>query len=72
MISARGEVDGAPLLLLGLSKLNIERLMAGKPIKLNGNAVGFNGEIIIMYGETEEAMKLALSPAIDKDTVIRE
>jgi hypothetical protein len=44
--------DGS--MLLGLSKMNIERLMEGKPIKFEGKDVGHPGDIIIMYGETEE------------------
>jgi hypothetical protein len=45
------------LLLLGLSKTNIERLQAKQPIHFCGEGVGLpNLDVAIMFGETEQAM----------------
>ena len=48
--------EGTSGILLGLSKKNVAKLMAGEPIYVKGNdgesAWPFN--MIIMYGETEE------------------
>jgi hypothetical protein len=42
--------------LLGLSFMNVEKLKQGKPIKFDGRSFGFPGDVIIVYGETEEAI----------------
>lgn len=48
---------GGTLLGLGLSKKNIEKLMQGLPIKINGSDINLpNIEVFIMYGETEQKM----------------
>jgi hypothetical protein len=44
--------DGS--MLLGLSKMNVERLVEGKPIMFDGKQFGWPSRVIIMYGETEE------------------
>lgn len=54
MIKASGEIDGRPFLILGLSHENITRLMAGKPIAFEGEQYGCAGEVVIMYGKTED------------------
>lgn len=57
MIKARGTNEkGKPLLLLGLSFGNIERLMDDKPIRFDGTPYGFQGEIMIMAGKDEQAI----------------
>jgi hypothetical protein len=46
------------MLILGLSKLNVERLQEGKPILFDATDFGFPGKSIsIIYGVTEEAIK---------------
>ncbi len=59
MIKARGE----RFALIGLSRGNIERLMAGKPIFTSGEELGFSGKIAIVFGETEEAIVQELKDA---------
>jgi len=60
MIKAGGDIGGRKLMLLGLSTLNLQRLQEGKPIKFAGEPFGFAGEVVIVWGETEEAIALEL------------
>lgn len=51
--------DGTKLLIIGLSKLNVQKLKEGKPAKIsladvNQTDLSRIGEIVIMYGETEK------------------
>jgi hypothetical protein len=43
-------------LLLGLSAMNIAKLKEGLPIVFDGRPFGLASDVIIMYGETEEAI----------------
>ncbi|HZN77976.1 MAG TPA: hypothetical protein VFC00_40715 [Micromonosporaceae bacterium] len=56
VIKARGIVGGRRLLLLGLSGENVTRLMAGEPIRFDGAPYGFDGQVVIVGGRTEEAI----------------
>lgn len=49
--------DGRPLLLIGLSTMNIARLHAKQPMAFDAKEFGFDGRIVIMAGDTEEAIK---------------
>jgi hypothetical protein len=66
--------DKAQLLVLGLSRLNIERLMNGRPISIergtHGIAVPANLKIMIFFGEDEASMKAMMAPLIGPDTVV--
>lgn len=44
------------LVVLGLSRTNIERLQRGMPILFEGSEVNLPGRIAIMFGETELAI----------------
>jgi hypothetical protein len=60
MIIARAIGDGTELLLLGISRRNIEELQAGRPIRLttetHGAGIPLGWTIAIIYGETEAAI----------------
>lgn len=67
MIIARGHLDGdaaTEFLMLGLSRENITRLIAGQPIVVkkatHGDGVPAGWEIVILFGETELEMKQSL------------
>lgn len=62
MIKFRGEEKGNPLIGIGLSRKNCERLLAGDPIKFNLREVGLehNIEVIVFGGETEQSMAAML------------
>jgi hypothetical protein len=48
-------------LIFGVSALNVERLMEGKPIVINLTDLGLpKGRVMIFYGKTEEDMKREL------------
>jgi len=64
------------LLLIGLSRGNVERLLGGQPIRIrrevHGKAVPEDWEIVLFFGETEQAMAddLRAVGAIQLDTEI--
>lgn len=43
--------DGKKLIGLGIDEENVSRLRDGKPIVVNGEPFGFDGEILIFYGK---------------------
>jgi hypothetical protein len=49
--------------ILGLSKENITRLVAGSPMKFDARPLGFPGTISIVYVETELAILHELQEA---------
>ena len=48
--------DGGKVLFLGISRRNVELLMADRPIKVIGKEVGCDHDIYVFFGETEQAM----------------
>lgn len=57
MLKARSGDD----LVFGLSALNVERLMEGKPISIDLRDLGLpKGRVMIFYGKTESDMKADL------------
>lgn len=66
MMVGRGTSDGE-WLLLGLSRENINRLLAGEPIRLHasthGEGIPKDWTISIVFGETELEMKKMLERA---------
>lgn len=73
MIKATGRTpDGDTVLILGLSRLNTERLLDGKPIKVDGLDVGLPGiQVVLVGGETEQAIgdDMQKHGLITKDTL---
>lgn len=63
MIKATGRIgDGDALLLLGLSRRNVERLLAGQPMKIYGQDVGMPGLVVVIVGgDTEESIQAELT-----------
>lgn len=54
MIKAFGRTsDGRPLLILGLSRANMERLLDNQPIRFAADPLGVVCEVLILGGETE-------------------
>ena len=56
MIKAVREMNGRPLLILGLSGENMTRLMADEPIKFDARQLGLDIEVLIVGGRTEDAI----------------
>jgi hypothetical protein len=67
MIIARGSSNGGELLILGLSHGNINRLLAGQPMRMtrqtHGDGVPDGWTIVIMAGESEQALEQVLRQA---------
>jgi hypothetical protein len=57
--------DGKRTIILGLSDGNITKLKAGQPIPIDLTTFGLSGELLIMYGETEQAIVDELSEFVD-------
>ncbi len=69
MIKARA----GSLVLLGLSRANVERLMNDQPIRFDGAELGLPGFVfVIMGGETEQAIAdvLRSNGLVDEQTVV--
>jgi len=64
MIKARGKTqDGRDIIILGLSRENVNKLLEDQPIWVDTEAMGIPGgmHIAILGGETEEAIHADLS-----------
>lgn len=48
--------DGSPIILLGLSRTNVDRLMTDQPIRFDLKEVGLEGEMIIVGGNDERSI----------------
>jgi hypothetical protein len=46
--------EGRPVLLLGLSEGNLTLLREGKPILVDLLPFGMDGQVILIYGKTED------------------
>jgi hypothetical protein len=60
MIIARATREGREVLILGLSHQNLARIMAGQPLHIHKSVhpgVPDGWEIVLISGETEEAMQ---------------
>jgi hypothetical protein len=45
-----------PLIVFGLSKMNIQKLQEGHPMKFSLADIGMSGEVFIFTGDTEASM----------------
>lgn len=72
MVKFTADLSGRTLIGLGLSAANIERLREGKPIHINLEELNlpWHGEIMIMFGETEQAIADELQEFIGPETVV--
>jgi hypothetical protein len=60
---AKGK-DGQPVVILGLSEGNLGELRKKKPILVDLEPFGIKGQVVIMWGETEEAITQELAQHI--------
>ena len=61
------------VVVIGLSRMNVERLMGGMPIRFAGEGVGIPGKVFVIFaGETEPEMVAELKKfgLIDADTKV--
>lgn len=57
-----------PLVGLGVSRENIRRLTAGRPILVQMKELGGQGDIMIFFGEDEEDLKRQIEPMMGPKT----
>ena len=74
MIKFTGDLKGGGRLIgLGLSRSNCERLLDHKPINIDMRqdlALPWNGKIVLLADETEQALTDSLRDFIDEDTIM--
>jgi hypothetical protein len=74
MIKALGSQNGRPVLLLGLSFMNLDLLREDKPIVIHKEDFGPHEsvpfDIVIFAGETEQSMADALKPSFTDDVKV--
>lgn len=75
MLIARATTPaGNDLLIIGLSKVNRERLEAGQPIDIStlshGTTIPRTLHLVIFAGDTEDSMQHELQGLIGRNTVI--
>lgn len=74
MITARATSDdGKQIVILGVSRENIRRLLDGQPIRVMAEThPGFieNLVLCILFGETERDIAMALKPLITESTKV--
>jgi len=62
--------DNDSILLLGISKENVNSLREGKPIHIKGDELGIGNDVLLVYGETEDQLYKDLQPYILPETRI--
>lgn len=48
-------VRGRPIVILGLSAVNVERMRADEPILVDGDEIGIDVDIVVFGGRGDEA-----------------
>jgi hypothetical protein len=56
---------GRAIIGIGISEGNVQRLKEGKPIHIHADDMGFAGEIVIFYGETEDLLAKQLRETME-------
>jgi hypothetical protein len=73
VIKMSGTKGDRRMILLGLSEGNLMRLREKKPIVINGEEMNLPGlDIIICWGETEDALAKELAPMLGPETRVRD
>jgi len=74
MIKFTGDsVDGKRKVLgIGLSDGNLRLLREGKPIMMWAEEMGISHDVVIFWGETDEALAKSVSDGIGPQTVVHD
>jgi hypothetical protein len=73
MIKATGNINGRPVIMLGLSRANLNKFMnemGDTYILIKREQIGIEHDIMIFSGETEQAMAEMMKGGIGPDTLI--
>lgn len=60
------------LIILGISEENVINLKKGMPIKIDGQEMGLEGDILIFYAPTTGDLIKTIQPMITKATTIHD
>ena len=70
MIKVRGHRDdGTPFFVFGITKMNVERMKAGDPIRIDNGIVKEKGTTIIAYGTRPFGVELPANIALPIDVL---
>ncbi len=72
MIKFRGEGKNGPVIGLGLSQANVERMTAGQPVHVSLPELGLEGDIIIFYGKNEDELQQSVQVMIGPHTKVKD
>lgn len=72
MIKLVGQIDGRPIVLLGLSENNLKKLREGLPIHIFGKEMEVAVDIVIFAGKDETDLTKMVQPLLDKATVVQD
>ena len=72
MIKARLESTFGPVMLIGLSRANCERLLKGEPILFDAAQIGFPSMLVaVVAGETEDEIAKTWAGGAASDALAR-
>jgi hypothetical protein len=71
-LSAANPKTGRDMLVIGLSEGNLQRMREGKPVHIHGEEWGQKFDLMIFWGETEQAMVKMVEPFIGPETIMRD
>jgi len=52
-------------IILGLSAMNLKKLQENCPILFDGEPLGFEGRVVILYGQTEDEIAAMIRRGLD-------
>lgn len=70
MIKAKGERDGRPIVVFGLSYQNLNRLRQDQPILVNGDELDLPHDVLIFAGPTEQWLADQIIPKLTGDAKV--
>jgi hypothetical protein len=71
-MSAMNPKTNREMLVIGLSEGNLMRLREGKPIVIHAEEWGQKFDLMVFWGETEQAMVKMVKPFLGPETVVRD
>lgn len=71
-MSATNPKTGKDVLVIGLSEGNLQRLREGRPVHIHGEEWGQKFDLMICWGETDQALADEFKPFVGPETVFRD
>lgn len=60
-----------PLYVLGITQLNVDRLVAGNPIKVELDELGGNDSVVVLYAHDAEGLCQEIAKVVSPDELAR-